>query len=191
LRATIKETALQEDWKWNFPCYTINGRNVIGIGNFKNHFGIWFFQGVFLEDKNKLLRNAQDGKTKAMRSLYYESLEDIDPVILKKYVLEAIQNSKDGKEIKPDRSKKEIVIPVELESAFKSYNDEEVYTEHGRSAKAETLKTAFEALPPSKQREYAEHIGSAKQEATRLRRLEKCIPMILEGKGLHDKYKNC
>ena len=191
VRAIIKDTALQEDWKWGLPCYTINGRNVVGIGNFKNHFGIWFFQGVFLKDKNKLLRNAQDGKTKAMRSLHYESLEDIDPTILKEYLLEAIQNSKDGKEIKPDRSKKKIVIPAELESAFKSYNDEEVHTEQGRSTKAETLKTAFEALSPSKQREYTEHIGGAKQEATRLRRLEKCIPMILEGKGLNDKYKNC
>lgn len=174
LRAIIKETPLQEDWKWNFPCYTIDGRNVVGIGNFKNHFGIWFFQGVFLENKKNLLRNAQDGKTKAMRSLHYESLENIDPVILKEYLLEAIQNAKDGKEIKPERSKKKANIPIELESAF---------------AKAQTLKTAFEALSPGKQREYTAHIGSAKQEATRLRRLEKCIPMILKGVGLNDKYK--
>ncbi|WP_299766337.1 DUF1801 domain-containing protein [uncultured Dokdonia sp.] len=176
LRAVINDTELTEEWKWNFPCYTIQGRNVIGVGNFKNHFGVWFFQGVFLKDSKKLLRNAQDGKTKAMRSLHYESIEDIDITILKEYLLEAIQNAKDGKEVKPDRSKKEIIIPVELESAF---------------AKAGTLQTAFEALTPSKQREYAEHIGRAKQETTRLRRLEKCIPMILEGIGLNDKYKNC
>ncbi|WP_299215474.1 DUF1801 domain-containing protein [uncultured Dokdonia sp.] len=191
LRTVIKDTELQEDWKWSLPCYTINGRNVVGIANFKNHFGVWFFQGVFLEDKKNLLRNAQDGKTKAMRSLHYESLEEIDPTILKEYLLEAIQNAKDRKEIKPNRSKKKTIIPVELESAFKSYNNEEVYTEHSRSTKAQSLKTAFEALSPSKQREYTEHIGGAKQEATRLRRLEKCIPMILEGKGLNDKYKKC
>lgn len=176
LRTVINNTELKEEWKWNFPCYTIQGRNVIGVGNFKNHFGVWFFQGVFLKDSKKLLRNAQDGKTKAMRSLHYESLEDINTTILTEYLLEAIQNAKDGKEVKPDRSKKEIIIPVELESAF---------------AKADSLKTAFEALTPSKQREYTEHIGGAKQEATRLRRLEKCIPMILEGIGLNDKYKNC
>ncbi|GGG08447.1 hypothetical protein GCM10011344_06250 [Dokdonia pacifica] len=176
VRTVIKDTELKEEWKWNFPCYTINGRNVVGVGNFKNHFGVWFFQGVFLSDTKKLLRNAQDGKTKAMRSLHYESIEDIDPTILKEYLLEAIQNAKDGKEVKADRSKKEVIIPVELESAF---------------AKAETLQTAFKALTPSKQREYTEHIGGAKQEATRIRRLEKCIPMILEGIGLNDKYKNC
>ena len=194
IRAIIKDTGLEEDWKWSFPCYTLNGRTILSIGSFKNHFGVWFFQGVFLEDKNKLLRNAQDGKTKAMRSLHYESLEDIDPIILKKYVLEAIQNSKEGKEVKPDRSKKEIVIPVELESAFAKADtecDTEPVEVPDQSTKAKTLKTAFEALSPSKQREYTEHIGGAKQEATRLRRLEKCIPMILEGKGLNDKYKNC
>lgn len=176
LRSLIQDTELQEDWKWSLPCYTIKGRNVVGIANFKNHFGLWFFQGVFLKDQKKLLRNAQDGKTKAMRSLHYESIKDIDPGILKAYVLEAIQNAKDGKEIKPDRSKKEVIIPAELESAF---------------AKAEDVKTAFYALTPGKQREYTEHISGAKQEATRLRRLDKCIPMILDGKGLNDKYKNC
>lgn len=212
LRAIIADTGLQEDWKWGLPCYTINGRNVVGIGNFKNHFGIWFFQGVFLEDKKNLLRNAQDGKTKAMRSLHYESLEDIDATILKAYLLEGIQNAKDGKEIKPDRSKKKLIIPAELVSAF-AKSETECHTEPvevlQQTTKSETechtepvevlqqhtkttnLKTAFEALSPSKQREYTEHIGGAKQETTRLRRLEKCIPIILEGKGLNDKYKNC
>ncbi|MEP0264583.1 YdeI/OmpD-associated family protein [Dokdonia sp.] len=176
IRSIVQETELQEDWKWNIPCYTVQGRNVIGIARFKNHFGLWFFQGVFLKDSKKVLRNAQDGKTKAMRSLHYESIEAIDSSILKAYILEAIQNAKDGKEVRPDRSKKEVVIPAELESAF---------------AKAENLKIAFQALTPGKQREYTEHIGGAKQEATRLRRLEKCTPMILEGVGLNDKYKNC
>jgi uncharacterized protein YdeI (YjbR/CyaY-like superfamily) len=148
IRAIVQDTELQEDWKWNIPCYTVQGRNVMGIASFKNHFGIWFFQGVFLEDKKKLLRNAQDGKTKAMRSLHYESIEAIDSDILKAYILEAIQNAKDGKEIRPDRSKKEVHIPAELESAF---------------AKAENLKTAFQTLTPGKQREYPEHIGGAKQ----------------------------
>jgi len=51
------------------------------------------------------------------------------------------------------------------------------------------LSDAFETLTPGKQREYAEHIATAKQEKTRLSRLEKCIPMIKSGTGLHDKYK--
>jgi uncharacterized protein YdeI (YjbR/CyaY-like superfamily) len=53
------------------------------------------------------------------------------------------------------------------------------------------LNKAFAALNPGKQSEYAEHIGSAKQEKTRVSRLEKAKPLILSGVGLHDKYKKC
>ncbi len=33
--------------------------------------------------------------------------------------------------------------------------------------------------------------GAAKQAATRQRRIEKIVPMIEAGIGLHDKYRNC
>jgi uncharacterized protein YdeI (YjbR/CyaY-like superfamily) len=48
------------------------------------------------------------------------------------------------------------------------------------------LKTAFEALTPGRQRGYLLHFSSAKQAKTRESRVEKCIPKILEGKGLDD-----
>jgi len=176
LRTLVNETELEEDWKWNFPTYTLNGKNVIGLACHKHHFGIWFFQGVFLKDTRNLLRNAQEGKTKALRSLHFESKNDINDNIVQEYIQEAIENSHAGKEVKIERNKKAVAIPEELLSAF---------------AKVAALQPAFEALTPGKQREYAEHIGSAKQEATRLRRLDKCIPMIEQGIGLHDKYKNC
>lgn len=176
IREILNETELEEDWKWSIPCYTVNGKNVIGVGSFKNHFGIWFFQGSFLKDKKGILRNAQEGKTKALRSLHYESITEIDSSIVSSYVEEAIANSHAGKEIKPVKAKKVVAIPKELEQAIESNP---------------ILKKAFTGLTPGKQREYAEHIGSAKQEATRLRRLEKSIPMIKSGTGLNDKYKNC
>ena len=47
-------------------------------------------------------------------------------------------------------------------------------------------KKAFEALTPGRQRAYILHFSSAKQSATRISRIEKCIPQILNGKGLHD-----
>ena len=53
------------------------------------------------------------------------------------------------------------------------------------------LNRAFKSLTPGKQREYADHINEAKRDATKQSRLEKIIPMIKEGIGLHDKYKNC
>jgi uncharacterized protein YdeI (YjbR/CyaY-like superfamily) len=52
-----------------------------------------------------------------------------------------------------------------------------------------SLKTAFEALSNYKQKEYAEYINTAKRISTRESRLEKIIPMIIDGKGLNDKYR--
>ncbi|MBE14690.1 MAG: hypothetical protein CL867_00415 [Cytophagaceae bacterium] len=175
LRSVLLETELEEDWKWNFPTYTYGGKNLIALGRFKEHFGIWFFQGVFLKDRLGLLRNAQEGKTKAMRALNYARKEALDIDIVKAYVDEAIANSSAGKEVKPDRSPKKVAIPDELVHAF---------------AKSDILENAFKKLTPGKQREYCEHIGGAKQETTRLRRLEKCRPMMIKGIGLNDKYKN-
>ena len=176
LRSIMLKTELVETLKWSIPTYTINNKNVCGIGAFKNHFGVWFFNGVFLKDEHNLLRNAQDGKTKAMRQLNFNTIEEIDKNLVLQYVKEAIENQKAGKEVKPDRTKKETVVPEELQNAFD---------------KDTALKEAFNSLTPYKQREYCEHIASAKREATKLSRLEKITPMILSGAGLHDKYKNC
>jgi uncharacterized protein YdeI (YjbR/CyaY-like superfamily) len=48
------------------------------------------------------------------------------------------------------------------------------------------FKTAFERLTPGRQRAYIFHISGAKQSKTRESRVQKCMPQILEGKGLLD-----
>ena len=176
LRNIITKTELEETLKWSAPVYALDGKNVVGLGAFKNHFGIWFFNGVFLKDEQNLLVNAQEGKTKALRQMRFESIDDIDKAAVLAYVKEAIENQKLGKEIKPERKGKSVSIPKELQTAFKANVE---------------LQASFKALTPGKQREYCEHIESAKREATKQSRLEKITPMILQGVGLHDKYKNC
>ena len=176
LRDIISSTELEETIKWSIPTYTINNKNVLGIGAFKNHFGLWFFQGVFLKDEEKVLRNAQDGKTKAMRQMNFNSIDEINKDVVLKYVLEAIENQKLGKEIKPERNKKTVEIPTELAENL----------DHNSK-----LKAAFASLAPYKQKEYCEYISSAKREATKSSRLEKILPMIEQGIGLNDKYRNC
>jgi uncharacterized protein YdeI (YjbR/CyaY-like superfamily) len=49
-----------------------------------------------------------------------------------------------------------------------------------------TLKKAFEALTPGRQRGYLLYFSATKQSATREARVEKCMPQILKGKGLDD-----
>jgi Uncharacterized protein conserved in bacteria len=48
------------------------------------------------------------------------------------------------------------------------------------------LKAAFEALMPGRQRGYILYVSGAKQSKTRESRVEKCMPQILNGKGLND-----
>jgi len=176
LRAILQETDLEENIKWGAPVYGFGSKNVVGMGAFKSYVGLWFFQGVFLKDQSQVLENAQDGKTKALRQWRFYEKDPIDEKLVKNYILEAIDNQKNGREILPDRSEKKLNLSNELADALKADKQ---------------LKQSFGQLSPGKQREYADHIGSAKQEKTRMSRLEKSIPMILEGKGLHDKYKNC
>lgn len=173
LRSIMLTTEMKETIKWGIPVYTINGKNVIGIGAFKSYVGIWFYQGVFLEDKAKKLLNAQEGKTKGLRQWRFNTTDDIDKNLMLQYIKEAIKNQKEGKEIKSEKSKA-IEIPTELLTALNA-ND--------------NLKRSFEQLTPFKQKEYAEYITTAKREATRKSRLEKISPMILEGIGLNDKYR--
>ena len=51
------------------------------------------------------------------------------------------------------------------------------------------LRAAFDRLSPYKQNEYSEYIQMAKQEKTKLKRLEKSISLIEQGKGLNDMYR--
>ncbi len=74
--------------------------------------------------------------------------------------------------IKPE--KKTLSIPAEFNELFKT------------NAK---VKKAFEGFTPGKQREFTEYIDQAKQEATKQKRIDKIIPMILDGIGLNDKYR--
>ena len=175
LRKLFAQTGLKEEVKWGAPTYTCNGKLVAGMAAFKNHMAIWFHQGVFLKDKHQKLVNAQEGVTKAMRQWRIEKDETIETGLVLEYIEEAQKNSLAGKEMKPQR-KIGIAIPSILFEAFK---------------KDTAFEKQFKKLTPGKQREYAEHIGGAKREATQINRLKKCTVLIKDGKGLYDKYKNC
>ncbi len=172
-RAILQSTELEETIKWGSPVYALDGKNIIGMGAFKSYVGLWFFQGVFLKDPNALLINAQDGKTKAQRQMRFTSEDEIDYDVVKNYINEAVQNQKAGMEFKPDL-KKPLIIPPQLQSALDGDAD---------------LKNSFEKFTPGKQREFAEYIVEAKQDTTKLKRLEKITPMVKKGVGLNDKFR--
>lgn len=174
LRSIIEKTGLIETFKWGAKVYTHNGKNVVSAGGFKNYFTLWFYNGVFLKDEHSVLINAQDGKTKALRQWRFTSQEEINENLILEYIQEAVQNEEEGKVWKPQKSKQ-----IEIsELILNVLNDNK------------KLKEAFEKLPPYKQKEYIEHIDSAKRGETKAARLDKIKPMILAGIGLNDKYKN-
>ena len=140
---------------------------------FKYHIAIWFYQGVFLGDKRKFLFAAGD-ETRALRQWRFSSNEEIvrelDTIV--EYVQEAIENHKMGKKISPVKNRP-FTIPAELKNAL----DDDPY-----------LKECYHSLSHSKQRDYANYIANAKQYTTRIRRIQKCVPMIKNMVGLSDRY---
>ena len=136
-------------------------------------FGLWFFQGALLKDQGAYLLNAQSGKTKAMRQWRFASAEEINREEILNYLLEATKNAKDGKEIKPERNKK-IDIPGEMVEAFQEDS---------------SLKDSFDQMSKTKRRELAEHVGTAKRQETRDRRLKTVLELIKQGRGLNDNYR--
>lgn len=169
----IIKTKLTKEFKWGTDVYTYNGKNVIGWGGFKHFFSLWFYNGVFLKDRYNVLITASEGKTKALRQWRFTSLTEMDEKKILEYIKESIQTIEDGKEIKAHRDSSFV-----LEGFLKDILDQDI-----------TLNTAFERLTPGKRKEYIAYIDEAKQEKTKWARIEKIKPLVMEGKGLNDKYK--
>lgn len=172
LRKILLQTGLEETFKWGKPTYTSNGKNIVGISDFKSYCGLWFFQGALLKDNAQVLINAQEG-TKAMRSMRFASIKEIDEKLIKAYVAEAVANEAKGIKINADKNKP-IIIPEELRNLLDTHP---------------VLQEKFSAFNKTNQRDFAEYISTAKQEKTRQARLEKVRSFIEQGIGLHDKYK--
>ena len=172
LKTIINKTELVETTKWGGIVYTINNKNVIGIGGFKNYFTIWFFNGVFLKDELNVLVNANEGVTKGLRQWRFTSKSEISEKQILLYIKEAIENEKLGKSIQPER--KEVVISDFFKNELESNR---------------VFSAAFEKFSPYKQKEFLEYVESAKQEKTKIERMAKIKPMVMENIGLNDKYR--
>lgn len=173
LRKILLASGLVEEVKWGGPCYTVDGVNVVGLGAFKSYFGLWFFQGALLRDPQKVLINAQEGRTKAQRQWRMRSADEIKPALVASYVKEAVALAKAGKSVEKSPPKK-LIMPAELAKALSA----------DKNAGA-----AFKALTSGRQREYADYVSEAKQAATKEKRIAKILPMISAGGGLNDKYR--
>jgi uncharacterized protein YdeI (YjbR/CyaY-like superfamily) len=171
LRTIILECGLTEELKWNKPCYTFQHNNIVILQGFKEYCALMFFKGALLSDPNGILIRPGEN-SQAQRQIRFTNVQEIMDMkaILKDYVNRAIEVEKAGLEVNFKKTE-EFSLPDELQKKF----DE-----------LPTLKTAFEALTPGRQRAYILYFSKAKQSKTREARIEKYIQKILGGKGLND-----
>ena len=172
LRALVLECGLTEEIKWGVPCYTVNGGNVLIVAAFNDNCTLSFFKGSLLDDPAGILQKPGEN-TQAGRVVRFTSPEEIEKLrpILKAYVFAAVDAEKAG--LKVEFAKNPEPIPEELEAKF----DEDP-----------VFRSAFYALTPGRQRGYILHFSQSKQPQTRVSRIEKCMPQIMAGIGLHDHY---
>ncbi|PWV56273.1 YdeI family protein [Chitinophaga sp. S165] len=171
LRLIALSCGLTEELKWGCPCYTHEGNNIVLIHVFKEYCAFLFFKGVLLSDADDILV-IQTENVQAARQTRFTNVKEIVKLapVLKSYIYEAIEVEKAGLQVK-----------------FKKVTEFAVAEEFQKKLdKNPSLKTAFDALTPGRQRAYLLHFSAPKQSKTRESRVEKCTPQILEGKGLND-----
>jgi uncharacterized protein YdeI (YjbR/CyaY-like superfamily) len=145
---------------------------VVLIHGFKEYCALLFMKGALLKDPKGILVQ-QTENVQAARQIRFTNLEGIVGMerVLKGYIKEAVEVEKAGLEVSYKMTS-EFKMPEEFEKRLKE---------------TAALKKAFEALTPGRQRGYLLYFSGAKQAKTREARVEKCVPQILDGKGLDDK----
>ena len=114
----------------------------------------------------------QTENVQAARQIRFTNLQQIIDLehVLNDYIFEAVEIEESGVKVEMKKTN-EFNIPEEFAQKLNE-NPE--------------LQKAFETLTPGRQRAYLLYFSSAKQPKTRISRIEKYIPEILNGKGLND-----
>ena len=171
LREITLDFDLTEQFKWGHPCYAFQNSNVVLMHGFKEYCALLFMKGALLKDPKGILVQ-QTENVQAARQIRFTNVQQIVEMesILKAYLTEAIEVEKAGLEVNYKKTS-QFKIPEEFQTKLNANP---------------ALKTAFSALTPGRQRGYLLYFSGAKQSKTRQARVEKCIPQILNGKGLDD-----
>ncbi len=171
LRKIAVACGLSEALKWGKPCFTFQEKNVAIVIPLKESCAFSFFKGALLQDPKRILTKIGD-HTQAGRWIKFTSLREIAPLrsTLTDYLGEAIALEESGQKVELKKPA-EYPIPEELQSRLDADSD---------------LRAAFGALSPGRRKSYIFHVSSARQAKTRSARVEKCVPMILSGRGFNE-----
>jgi len=171
LRNIALSTGLTEQLKWGSPCYTLDNNNIVLIHVFKEYCALLFFKGALVNDPVGILIK-QSPNMQSARQIRFTNSNDIitTKTILKQYIEEAIEVEKAGLKVE-FKEKMELVYSEEFKKKLEEFPE---------------LKSAFLSLTPGRQRAYNLHFSAPKQSKTRESRIEKCMPAIMNGKGLNE-----
>jgi uncharacterized protein YdeI (YjbR/CyaY-like superfamily) len=141
------------------------------MAEFKEHCALILCKGALLKDPKGILIKPGEN-TQAARQIRFTNVKEIVRLesTLKALLRGAIEAEKAGLDVSYIKST-ELKFPEEFQRKL---------------SKNLALKTAFESLTPGRQRAYYIYFSAPKKSETRESRVEKCIPQILNGKGLTD-----
>lgn len=170
LRPILLSCGLTEEIKWDKPCYTHEGSNVVIVQEMKEFLALMFFKGALLDDSAGVLEE-QGPNSRSARRIRFTSVEDVAQLAdsVKGCIREAIEVEEAGLEV---GAAPELPLVEELQN---------------RLDQDPALKASFEALTPGRRREYNLYFSDAKQAKTREARVEKYAQRILDGKGFRDR----
>ena len=171
LRKIVLDCDLVEEIKWGKACFTYQKKNVAIVIPLKDACALSFFKGALLNDPKHILQKVGE-HTQAGRWIKFTSLKEITAMrsSLRTYIQEAIAVEESGKKVTFKKAS-EYVVPEELQARLNA---------------APKLRAAFEALTPGRRKSYIFYVSSAKQVKTRVARAERCVPMILSGRGFNE-----
>ncbi|SRR5579875_359769 len=171
LRKIALDCDLTEEVKWGKPCFTYQKKNVAIVAPLRDACALSFFKGALLNDPKHVLQKI--GQAQAGRWIKFTSLKEIKAMqsILRSYIYQAIEVEESGKKIHLKKAS-EYPVPEELQARLDA---------------APELRAAFEALTPGRRKSYILHVSGAKQSKTRAARVDRCVPMILSGRGFKER----
>ena len=160
---------VEETVRWSSPTFLYHGM-MCGMASFKSHCTFGFWKGSLVLGDNGRTADAMGNFGRIERISDLPSAKQLSG-----YVKKAMELNVEGvKVVRRTSPRKPLPVPPDLAAAL------------GKNKKA---RAAFDAFPPSHQREYVEWVTEAKRDDTRRKRLETAMEMIAEGKPRHWKYQ--
>ena len=171
LREIVLSCNLIEELKWGVPCYMHQKSNIVLIHAFKNYCALLFFKGALLQDEKGILIR-QTANVQSGSQIRFTDVKEIVKMkaTLKAYIFEAVEVEKAGLKVEHKKTE-DFPVPEEFQNKLNNIP---------------SLKKAFYALTPGRQRAYLLYFAGAKQSKTREFRIESYTQRILNGIGFND-----